>query len=656
MIIRNSHLVGHCNKQRVRTTAEMLKRSICLAGCGLMSYICISLKTDAMTTGKFVLTMLCLMLLPAMCAGATLTDNIVIENKTDVYKFVASKDGSKLDRVEHSSEITFRANKSEGTAKTLAYYCDHIKMGKASGGTTDYVPYFSDDVFFSDSKACRINAQIKKAGGKAKVTYKRTLTKPEFLTKIYLPDEQYIEQATIQFIIPLSLASRYDIEAVNLQADKYEKSVTEKGDERVITFTVSDIKTPEYFSDAPSMNITMPKLRVRGHFADHNELYRYLLGYITPTDPGEEAVKAKAKEITAGCRTDMERIAAVNDYVHSSIRYVAVEHGEFSHRPDLPSEVLRKLYGDCKCSAGLIRALLRAVGIDARYVWIGTNSIADDWTDVPSLASGNHMIAAVVMPDTVMFLDGTASHNGVHSIPTAIQGQQAMIEDSPEKCMIRRVPVLPAETNMWRERIDLHLLPSGDMDVEGALSFTGAVRNSYAYMTDAVLPGKLQELYASTFEESVKGCRATSASCEMTDSVISISGKGSVSGKISSAGNEAFVDLNPMPSIASMKFEMKNRNVDGRFQSRKMYDIIHTLHLPEGYIAGSMPKDESIDNEWIQAEIKSIPSPDGKSIERRFMLKIKQLDVPLDQLESVNADIHRLARATTAKIGLLKTK
>ena len=102
-------------------------------------------------------------------------------------------------------------------------------------------------------------------------------------------------------------------------------------------------------------------------------------------------------------------------------------HGESGQRPDPASEVLRKRFGDCKGSAILTRDMLRAVGIDARLVWIGTRDIGTDWTDIPNISSGNHMISAVMLPgDSIMFLDGTSTYSTPGNQPYGITGCQAM--------------------------------------------------------------------------------------------------------------------------------------------------------------------------------------------------------------------------------------
>ena len=80
------------------------------------------------------------------------TSNVVIERLTDICKLVPAKDGDGLEKVEHTSEITFRANRAADIGLAMAYYSDDIKIDKVSADTKKYGPYMGD-AFFSDSKA-----------------------------------------------------------------------------------------------------------------------------------------------------------------------------------------------------------------------------------------------------------------------------------------------------------------------------------------------------------------------------------------------------------------------------------------------------------------------------------------------------------------------
>ena len=61
-----------------------------------------------------------------------------------------------------------------------------------------------------------------------------------------------------------------------------------------------------------------------GHVADQYDWYRSLVKNV---DSNNEVINAKAKELTAGLSTDIDKIKAIFYYVQDNIRYIAFEDG-----------------------------------------------------------------------------------------------------------------------------------------------------------------------------------------------------------------------------------------------------------------------------------------------------------------------------------------
>ena len=116
-------------------------------------------------------------------------------------------------------------------------------------------------------------------------------------------------------------------------------------------------------------------------------------------------------------------------WVQSNIRYVAFEAGIGKHQPDTPAEVIRKRYGDCKGLALLLKTLLVEQGIDARLVFLGTDKVSCHISEIPSLASMNHVICTAHLNGSTYYLDATCNYIPVGYIPGNIQGVEALIED-----------------------------------------------------------------------------------------------------------------------------------------------------------------------------------------------------------------------------------
>lgn len=583
-------------------------------------------------------------------AGAAVKDNVVIESMTDVYRLLPTKDGNAVEKVQHESQMVFRANRVADTGQALAYYSDDVKIDKASGGSVVYGPFMGEDIFFSDSRGCLISVPLKGAGARGKASYKRTFTKPEFFCKVLLAEPYEVERAEITFEIPAGLESRYRIKELNIPADMMQVSEERKGNVVRKTYVFNDVKRYKVHSDAPSVNVTAPQLLILGHFADEHDVYRYVRGYTLDPDPDAGAVERMARELTADCVTEAAKIDAVNDFVHRSIRYVAVEHGELGHRPDAPSEVLRKRYGDCKGSAALMRALLRSAGVDARLAWVGTTSVESDWTDVPNVSSGNHMITAVMTGDSILYLDGTATNHPVGLVPQGIHGAQALIEDGDERCIVGRLPEMTSVESRRAEEVSMELGDGGDVKVSGRIMLSGLCHAAFASANDATLPGKRAELYNRVLSGVLAGCRSEDARYEAGERETVISGTGVVSGAVKNAGGEMYVDMNPVPELASGKFDMEERTVPGYYGGIRSQDYKVRLKVPAGYSAGSLPKDVTVDNDWISGSV-STTSTDGEVV-RHVRIEVKRRDVATEHLTRFNADLQKMVRACNAKVVL----
>ena len=107
----------------------------------------------------------------------------------------------------------------------------------------------------------------------------------------------------------------------------------------------------------------------------------------------DQAVRAKAEELTRGRATDMEKIEALYDFVATKIRTVDVPFSLGGYMPHPAGETLRNEYGDPKDKHALLGALLEVEGIRAFPALISSGRDLDP--DFASPAELNHLITAI---------------------------------------------------------------------------------------------------------------------------------------------------------------------------------------------------------------------------------------------------------------------
>lgn len=197
-----------------------------------------------------------------------------------------------------------------------------------------------------------------------------------------------------------------------------------------------------------------------------------------PQSAADDALAAKARELTAGAHSEFERIRAIADYVQA-VHYVSIQTGlgrGGGYVPHPASEVFRKNYGDCKDKANLMRAMLRVAGIPAYPVSIFSGDpryVREEW---PSPQQFNHAIIAVKLSDSankapaaadhpklgrLLYFDPTDEYTPAGDLPQHEQGSLALI-DAAEGGLVR-MPVIPASANRIERDTEIELAADGSI-------------------------------------------------------------------------------------------------------------------------------------------------------------------------------------------------
>ncbi|MFH1808719.1 MAG: transglutaminase domain-containing protein [Pseudomonadota bacterium] len=172
---------------------------------------------------------------------------------------------------------------------------------------------------------------------------------------------------------------------------------------------------------------------------------------IAPSLEVEPGVRALADDTAGtGIRGDalVERLA---QQVRQSTTYKAIEFGSRGRDPARPSTTLARRYGDCKDHAVLLRALLRARGVDAELALV--NTVASVREDLPSLDQFNHMVVYVPGRGGGRFVDTTEKNMPVLvAAPLGLAGRRALILTRTAPRFIAVPSYAPSEAQVQVQR------------------------------------------------------------------------------------------------------------------------------------------------------------------------------------------------------------
>lgn len=589
----------------------------------------------------------------AIAAWGKSDDNVIITNAAEEYLIETSK-GDKMGKVKAKCELVFTARRVDEKVMALEYYNSFITIDKASAPDTKpvYLPDIDNGIFYDDSKMCALYFDVKK-GKSETVRFEKTYTQPEYFTVISLAESYFVKNKTVTITIPEKLADKIRVVEKSFTPNIVSRREVGKNGNVTYTYTITDLDCFVSEQSAVYIGRSVPRIYICGHFANVNELYEYLHQYTTGDDPGIEGVNALAKELTANCASDAERIECLTYWVHNNIRYIAVEHGEYGQRPDLAGEVLRKRYGDCKGMSSLLKALLKAVGIDARLTWIGTTAIEQDWEEIPNISSGNHMICSVVNGDSVLYLDCTASYMPIGCYHHSIQGKQTIIENG-ETCILHRVPIQPASVNT--DKLCGEMCINGN-NLDGSLTnvITGYVRMAFCSSLNSIDASKRNDYIESYMGYPRKNAKITNLKITgdaVTDTETTVSAEISEPDACQHLGDAIYVELHPFRTSIIDTYDLKDRRRDIQLPSRRCLESDFKVKIPEGFSVASLPTPCAIENEWFTCDI--VYDADNEYITCKAKLTINNTLLTIDKATAWNKEARKFKQANTEQITLRK--
>jgi hypothetical protein len=178
-----------------------------------------------------------------------------------------------------------------------------------------------------------------------------------------------------------------------------------------------------------------------------------------------------AEGITKGASGPDDLIARLYHWVQQNIRYISIKGAAASGVSGHPaSQTLKNGYGDCTDKAILFATMLRAAGITAYPVYIGTNDESAMLNPAIPSFYGNHCIDEVHLGDKTFYLDATGSYSRYPSFWSADQG---VYEVNAQTRTVELIPVPKPEENLRLYEYQIELDTAGTAVVDYQSSYTG---------------------------------------------------------------------------------------------------------------------------------------------------------------------------------------
>lgn len=577
-------------------------------------------------------------------------ENVMITKADEVYTFVDTSEGV---IVKAAEQTQYEALRHSDKVMPHVFYNNSITLDKVSGGKPQYKVVNSPNVFHDDSRLCYFVVDLKAAGAKAKAEFRRTFKDGAFFAKLPVSDLYPIASKNIRFEIPATLP---DIELVerNFPEGKFVRDETANKDgSRTISYSFTDLPESSDEQSAPYPIACEPYILVKGYFKGLDDLYEYHRRMLD-VDTVIPDVNVVLAEATGGATDRASVIDNIYRYVQRKVRYVAYEEGEAGYRPDMPAEVLRKNYGDCKGMALLLATLLNRAGIEANVASIGTKQVPYKIAELPSLGATDHMICIVPEANDTLFLDATYDYISARDIPDGIQGKDAMMYTVDGYRMVN-VPILPANRSSDISTFEFKI---SDGVLKGSVEerFTGDMLESFmtlehetekTYKEDAMAMAIRPRKNVKVDRESIRSGYVDSGEYVVTASLTDNSA-------ITDVGESMYVDLSTRGVDMVRRVDLTDRRYDLFLGYRGMIVERSLLEVPEGYKAGRLPDDFHADCHGVSFDCRYSIADDGRvCVEKTF--DISDATIPRDSLDEWNRIVAAWKKVGGQQIELIKS-
>ncbi|MBX7209455.1 MAG: tetratricopeptide repeat protein [Verrucomicrobiaceae bacterium] len=237
----------------------------------------------------------------------------------------------------------------------------------------------------------------------------------------------------------------------------------------------------------PRIATFTPVLRLGAPDAEWTKVGADYLQLIAEQLKPEPEIEALARKITAGAKTDEQKIDLLSRHVRDEITYKAIEFGRRARIPNRASRVTANHYGDCKDMALLLHQLLRATGIASHLALINTRADMD--AALPDLDQFNHMILHV--PSLrAKFIDCTEGKSAGVNLPPSLFGLHAFVVDPANP----RIEAMPARQDWPANRLDVArevtFDSEGGADVSETVTFTDYLAQNMRMFLNSMPPQK----------------------------------------------------------------------------------------------------------------------------------------------------------------------
>jgi transglutaminase-like putative cysteine protease len=385
-------------------------------------------------------------------------------------------------------------------------------------------------------------------------------------------------------------------------------------------------------------------------FRNWTDVSQWVTGLVEPMVAFNDSMAARANALVVDANSEMDKIEAIARFCQG-INYISIQTGigrGGGYQPHPATETFAKGYGDCKDKTSLMRAMLKAIGIDSWPVAVFSGDrlyVREEW---PSPQQFNHSIIAVRVTEPfeapailnheklgrLLIFDPTDIHTRLGEIPGRIQGGSALLVAGKMGGLFN-VPETSPQANRTERNVDVDLMVDGSIRASIREEFygeAGSVSRAEYHERTSDAYGKMIKQWIS---DSVRRADISKIDfqpeSESGQSTLQVNFTAERYGQ-SIPGGKILLNPNIVARRDSIVFTDPSRKLPVVVRSRAFGETVR-MRMPSGIVVDEMPKTVDLKQPFgtYHAEYKL---EDGELVYRRSLVMENKI-LPAEDYEAI---------------------
>lgn len=418
----------------------------------------------------------------------------------------------------------------------------------------------------------------------------------------------------------------------------------------------SEILSPG-IQDMVSIGIFIPEYFKIGGVSCKNDSWKNL-GYFfhklnqLPNQLSEKT-RSELAEIKTKAKSQKELVKLVYEYMQSKTRYVSIQMGLGGLQPFDASVVDKYGYGDCKALTNYTKTLLKEVDVRSYYTLVkarkySLNILADE-----SFDQFNHAILCVPFEKDTVWLECTSQ-----TIPFGFLGSftdnRNVLLITDEGGVLTKTITYKQDHNCQIRSGEFKLMPDGKAQGKFSTQYTGLQYDDNVGILYATPENQKEHLYQMvnlpTFV--IDNYRLTEERSEIPSMNLELAI--TATKYAVTMGNRLLLPLNmlnrrqPLPTL--------NKERKSKMWIRYAYvdsDTI-TYHLPEGYVAESVPQKVELKSEFGVYTNETVYDAEQKTLKYVRVIRMNDGFYPPEKFRDYADFIKSISMSDNVKVSLLQ--